>query len=347
MKSTAKRKSSKKAQKPIRTKGGKAVLTTVILLTSALILIGVYALGSNLDIFGNDASSSIESAAPSESSSYAPASSAAATPTLTAVPTAVPTSAPTATPKPTFPPVSPGSLSNARLGWSYSPSGTEGVPATTNAARIALCTKYGGIWQADTSVPKVYITMDIGYEYNGNTTKILNIAKEKNFKISFFVVGNLFAKDSLKPVFKRMYNEGHLIASHSWNHPMYWKMFAESGRQGIADDLRKVEDAYFGITGTALKKYMRFPSGEYSEATLNVMRELGYTPVFWSFAYRDWLIKDQPDPETSLKYAVKGLHNGAVLLLHTVSNTNVEILPELVDEIRARGYEIALLDEIG
>ena len=332
-----------------RARHRRSVLTTFILLTSALLLIGIYALGSRLDVFGGDPSSDITSAAAESSSSgsssgSSPGSSAAAS---SAEPTMAPTATAAATPEPTYPPVTPGGLSNARLGWSYSPSGTEGVPATTKDSRKEMCARFGGIWQADTSVKKIYITMDLGYEYNNNTTKILDIAKAKKFKIAFFVVGTNFLKDNLKPLFLRMYNEGHLVVNHSWNHPMYWKMFAESGKAGVAADLKKVEDAYFAITGTAMKKYMRFPSGEYSEATMNVMKEIGYIPVFWSFAYRDWLLDAQPDLADSLQYAIKGLHNGAVYLLHTVSNTNVAILPDLVDEIRARGYEIGSIDELG
>lgn len=324
----------------------RSVLTTFILLTSAVVLIGVYALGSRLDIFGGDISSAAASST-AELSPTGTSSSPSSAEASVAEPTIAPTATTAATPEPTYPPVSPGGLSNARLGWSYSPSGTEGVPATTRDSRIELCKRYGGLWQADTSVKKVYITMDLGYEYNNNTTKILDIAKAKNFKIAFFVVGTNFLKDSLKPLFLRMHNEGHLVANHSWNHPMYWKMFAESGKAGVAADLKKGEDAYFAITGTAMKKYMRFPSGEYSEATMNVMHELGYTPVFWSFAYKDWLLDAQPDPADSLEYAIKGIHNGAIFLLHTVSNTNVTILPELVDEIRARGYEIGSIEDLG
>ncbi|MHB8962604.1 MAG: polysaccharide deacetylase family protein [Saccharofermentanales bacterium] len=349
MKSNIKRKRRRISR--TRKNSGRAVYTTVILLTSTLFLIGIYVLGSSLDIFEGSRPSSAASSGDTVSDGYSDVQSlpesgtSGPTPVPTATTAPAITTAPT--PKPTSTPVTPGALPNARLGWSYTPSGTEGVPATTNQSRIDLCMRYGGIWQADTSVKKIYITMDIGYEYNNNTTKILDIAKAKNFKIAFFVVGTNFLKDNLKPMFLRMYKEGHLVVNHSWNHPMYWKMFAESGKQGIADDLKKTEDAYFAITGATMKKYMRFPSGEYSEATLNVMKEIGYRPVFWSFAHRDWLIDAQPDPDVSLQYAIKGLHNGAVLLLHTVSNTNVEILPELVDEIRARGYEIGTIDEIG
>lgn len=147
-------------------------------------------------------------------------------------------------------------------------------------------------------------------------------------------------------MFLRMSDEGHLIGNHSWNHPMYDEMLEKSGRDVVANDLKKGEDAFFSLTGKAMPKYMRFPSGVYSEASLALMSELGYTTVFWTFAYKDWLVDKQPDPEESLAKMIKSLHNGAIFYLHTVSDTNVEILPKLIDEIHARGYKTGLVSEI-
>jgi peptidoglycan-N-acetylmuramic acid deacetylase len=345
---------SKKRKNPVRRSRVQregALLTTVILLTSTTILIGVYALGSRLDVFGGPSSGSSITSSPGipPSSSASEDTSSGTSPSVSPEPTETPTptSTPTLTPSPTLPPASPGSLSTRKLGWFYYASNKEGVPPNISTSQKSMCDRFGGIWQGDTSVKKVYITMDVGYEYNNNTTKILDIAKEKDVQLTFFVVGNLFTKDNLKAMFLRMHNEGHLIANHSWNHPKYDELFARSGTTGVEAELRKAEDAYTDLTGEAMAKYFRFPSGEYSEAVMSFMNDLGYKSVFWSFAYRDWLIDDQPNPATARQTILKGLHNGAVLLLHTVSNTNVEILPELIDEIRARGYEIGRLDELG
>ncbi|MHB1455206.1 MAG: polysaccharide deacetylase family protein [Saccharofermentanales bacterium] len=250
----------------------------------------------------------------------------------------------TASPAPTAYPTAAGGLSTKKLGWSFHASGQEGVPPTIQDAQQAMCDRYNAVWQGDTTAKKIYITFTMGYDYHNNATRILDIAKAKDVRFTFFIVGNLFVNASLKTMFLRMFSEGHLIGSHSWNHPMYDEMFKDSGKAGIAEDLKKVEDAYLALTGSEMKKIMRFPSGEYSEAALGVMQELGYTPYFWSYAYKDWLIDDQPDPGKSLARLISGLHNGAIYYLHTVSDTNVEILPALIDEARDRGYEIALLD---
>lgn len=253
-------------------------------------------------------------------------------PSVTPVPTI--TKQPTATIHPT---ATPSHLPNVKYGW------YPGISATIKN----LCVKYDGIWQGDTTKKKIYITMDAGYEYNNNTTKILDIAKSKNFKISFFIAGGAWYKtEALKSVVLRMDREGHLVGSHTWNHPSLPDLYAKSGAAGIITEIRKNETAYFNLTGHAMPLYLRPPSGQFSEAVLSVLHMQGYRTVFWGYGYVDWLTADQPDPTESKKLILDHVHNGTVLLLHTVSNTNVAILPGLVDELRNRGYEISLLTDL-
>ena len=69
------------------------------------------------------------------------------------------------------------------------------------------------------------------------------------------------------------------------------------------------------------------------------MQNLGYTSVFWSFAYKDWDPDAQPDEADSLIKLKDRLHPGAIYLLHAVSETNTNILGQFIDEARASGYE--------
>ena len=89
----------------------------------------------------------------------------------------------------------------------------------------------------------------------------------------------------------------------------------------------------------------RFPAGEFSEQTLKLMQDMGYRSVFWSFAYRDWEVDNQPDPAEALNTVVSKAHPGAIILMHSVSATNAEILGDVIDELRAQGYEFASFDK--
>ena len=236
-------------------------------------------------------------------------------------------------------------LSNESQGWWFivpKPLNQD-VKANIDTKPKDLMSKYNGVWQKQTDEKVIYLTMDCGYEYKDNTTKILDTALEKNVKITFFVTGD-FIKSHPNLV-KRMYNEGHIIGNHSNKHKNEVKAVA-SGVDVLKEDLISLEKMYKELIGTDISSFMRPPEGIYSERTLAVIKDLGYRPVFWSFAYRDWETDKQPTEKEAMDKIMGQIHPGSVLLLHTVSKTNTDILGNLIDNIRDRGYRIGSLNEL-
>ena len=92
-------------------------------------------------------------------------------------------------------------------------------------------------------------------------------------------------------------------------------------------------------------KYMRPPKGEFSERTLNVTESLGFKTVMWSFAYVDWEENNQPLKDDAINKIISNLHNGEVMLLHSTSKTNSEVLGDVIDKARQEGFEFKSLDE--
>ena len=88
--------------------------------------------------------------------------------------------------------------------------------------------------------------------------------------------------------------------------------------------------------------YFRFPKGEFSERTLALVDSLKYRSIFWSFAYADWDPKKQPNKEKALQKMCDSTHNGAIFLLHAVSETNADILDDFIDNVREQGYEFTV-----
>jgi peptidoglycan-N-acetylmuramic acid deacetylase len=207
-------------------------------------------------------------------------------------------------------------LSNEPMSWWYRVPEPlyEGVRAGIDDDIAALISKYDGIWQRPAGKKQVYITMDEGYEMEGATPLILDTAKEKDFKIHFFITAG--------------YME-------------------EEGVAGYIEEINGANETFRNLTGEDFAPFFRPPEGGYSERALAVARDLGYYDVFWSFAYRDWVADEQPDPDEAMDKIMGQLHDGSVLLLHANSRTNAQILGELVDRIRAEGYTIgSLLDEL-
>lgn len=92
-------------------------------------------------------------------------------------------------------------------------------------------------------------------------------------------------------------------------------------------------------------KYIRPPKGEFSEKTLQVTNQLGYTTVMWSFAYEDWNEEKQPSEESAKKKILDNLHNGEIMLLHGNSKTNTNLLDTIIKEAKGMGYEFKSLDQ--
>lgn len=178
---------------------------------------------------------------------------------------------------------------------------------------------------------KITLTFDQGYE-NGYTAKILDTLKEKNVKAIFFLVQDYAERNP--ELVRRMIDEGHIIANHSVNHKSMPTLAPDVARgeiMGMHDYIKE----NFGVEMTLFRP----PMGEFSEQSLAVTSDCGYQTMLWSFAYADWDVDDQPDPAESLEKLKNAAHPGAIYLLHSVSATNAQILPDLIDAIRAEGFE--------
>ena len=241
-------------------------------------------------------------------------------------------------------------LPNTKTGWYFvrPASLNQGIPAAIPASIQSLVDGYGAIWQAAPSAggeePAICLTMDEGYEFENDTVQILDIAADKNVRITFFITGSYLEHNP--SLIKRMVDEGHLVANHTWGHPNMPALLDQEGSPGILTQLSRLEEAFKNLTGRDLARYVRLPEGSYSERLLAILDAAGYRTVFWSFAYRDWVTDEQPDRQEAFDRVAGELHDGSVILLHAVSATNVAILPSLIDEARNRGYRFTRLDAL-
>ncbi|WP_330617874.1 delta-lactam-biosynthetic de-N-acetylase [Mobilitalea sibirica] len=216
---------------------------------------------------------------------------------------------------------------------------TEGQPPTGNATVDEL-KQYDAYYIGDTNKKIIYITFDAGYE-NGYTTPILDALKKHNAPAAFFLVGNYL--NTSPELVKRMVEEGHFVVNHTYNHPNMSKI---SSKDVFRKELEELEKAYEEITGQKMMKYYRPPQGIYSENNLKMAKELGYKTFFWSLAYVDWYNDKQPTREEAFKKLLGRIHPGAIVLLHSTSKTNAEILDELLTKWEEMGYTFGSIDEL-
>ena len=119
-----------------------------------------------------------------------------------------------------------------------------------------------------------------------------------------------------------------------------------STKESFEKELSDLETLFQQTTGQTMKKYYRPPQGKYSEANLAMAKEMGYHTFFWSLAYVDWYEDKQPSKEEAFQKLTGRIHPGAIVLLHSTSKTNGQILDELLGKWEEMGYRFASLDDL-
>ena len=221
-------------------------------------------------------------------------------------------------------------------GLSFQESGQAPQGPASQSALMGFDAAYLG----NTAEKKLYLTFDAGYE-NGCTEQILDVLKKHDVPAAFFLVGNYMQKNA--DLVRRMVREGHTVGNHTMHHPDMSKI---SDFDAFSKELTDLETLFKEITGEELPKFYRPPQGIYSEENLKMAQRLGYKTVFWSLAYVDWKNDDQPSKEFAFSKLIPRTHNGAVVLLHSTSQTNAQILDELLTKWKDMGYTFGTVEEL-
>ena len=299
-----------------------------------------------------ESASSVVSSVPQVSSSRpavssAPTSSVAVSSSQKAPSSAPSSSTPTAATTTSIPmytvndPNNTRGLNNTQIGVDYG-TPTNDTPPQKSIDNQQRCDAMSGVeslWVDTKTTEKImYLTFDCGYEYQNLTGKILDTLKQKNVKAAFFVTLSYLKKN---PQFvRRMINEGHIVGNHSVTHPN----FPSISRTKMAEELYLV-DEYLQKNFNYKPKYFRFPSGNHSHNSLELVTSVGYKSIFWSVAYADWNTSQQKGAQHAYNTVTPMFHPGAVILLHAVSSDNAAALGNIIDNAHSRGYKFVSLND--
>lgn len=232
-------------------------------------------------------------------------------------------------------------LSTERVPFSYGvASGGEPHHITVNNQQIFDGYGTNGLaWDNKTTDEKVlYLTFDCGYKLDDLTSRILDTLKEKDVPAAFFCTMDYLEEDPQE--IARMIEEGHIVGNHSVTHPDCTTVT----REKLAWEILGVHN-YMRVNFGYTPEYFRFPTGAFSEDTLDLVYYTGYKSIFWSIAYADWDPYNQIGEETAFNQVTSRLHPGAVILLHSTSPDNVAILGRVIDYARSQGYVFKTLDD--
>ena len=225
-----------------------------------------------------------------------------------------------------------------RINWFFKQRANNEQPEILGGSELPR--EYGALFLGKEDDKRIYLTFDAGYG-NENVETTLDVLKKHNATGAFFILPGI-VKNSPETV-KRMAQEGHLVCNHTASHCDISKI---TETEALKSELERAESAYKKLTGLEMEKFFRPPEGAFSERALAFCKELGYVPVFWSYAYADWDNGKQPDPEQAKQRLLNAAHNGMVLLLHPTSKTNALILDDVLTELESRGFSFGTLHEL-
>ncbi len=199
------------------------------------------------------------------------------------------------------------------------------------------------------TVKRAYLTFDDGP--SKNTEKILKILKEHNVRATFFVCGYVEDDESLRPLYKKIVDEGHTIAMHSYSH-RYADIY--SSAESFEVDLDKIHTLIYNETGVDAKIY-RFPGGSgntVSKLDMNIFKDILHEK---GYEYWDWNVYPGDPSGSSIpkEKIVSGIldkadgFNSAIILLHDTGakDTTVEALPEVIEGLLDKNIELLPMSE--
>lgn len=194
------------------------------------------------------------------------------------------------------------------------------------------------LYHGDTNSNHIYLTFDDGHSYK-NTRDILDILKEKSVPATFFIEGDFLVQNPI--LINRIVNEQTL-----GNHTMCHKDITKLSNQQFREDIAKYEKAVYDITGQSVTKYFRPPMGKINKNKQAILNELGYTIFKWDVSYYDYVYFDDRGVDYALNNILKQTKNGSIILMHTLTKSNVNVLATAIDKLREKGFVFSSLDEL-
>lgn len=189
------------------------------------------------------------------------------------------------------------------------------------------------IYQGDAGQKKIALACNVfwGEEY---IPQMLDILKKNEVKITFFMGGTWIKQF---PDLTTTIAKDHELGNHSYSHPHPTFISKEKN----IEEIKKTEEMLQKLTGKKTTLYAP-PYGEFNDTVLEAAGELGYSTILWSIDTIDW---QKPSPDVIVKRVLDKAHNGAIVLMHPTEPT-VKALPQIIQELKKRGYQLTTVSDI-
>lgn len=181
----------------------------------------------------------------------------------------------------------------------------------------------------------IALTFDAGP--GKDTAQLLDALEEKKVHATFFLLGKNHVLKHPDLV-RRMADEGHEVANHTWSH----RRLDELSSDGIREELSRTQEAIAKITGRR-PTLMRPPQGRISDDVTKVSRELGLAQILWSATAKDF---STTDSELIKSRILDQAGRDGIILLHDIYDGTVPAVPGIIDELKKRGYTFVTVPQL-
>ncbi len=183
---------------------------------------------------------------------------------------------------------------------------------------------------------EIAITFDDGPSRT-ETPRLLDMLAKRNIKATFYVLGQRVRDNPA--IARRIVEEGHEIANHSWDHPNLSKLSEAAVRR----QLQQTRDAVYAATGVRTKTF-RPPYGAFTESQRQwAFREFGYKTILWSVDPLDW---KRPGSGVITQRILAGTQAGGIVLAHDIHKMTVDAMPATLDGLKAKGFRFVTVAEL-
>ena len=189
---------------------------------------------------------------------------------------------------------------------------------------------------ANTERKEIAISFDDGPAEN-YTREILKVLKDEDIKAAFFCIGKRIPGN--ETILQEIDAAGHIIGNHSYSHHFWFDMFSS---KKMLNDLKQMDEAMFKAVGYTTGLF-RPPYGVTNPNLRKAVINGPYIPIGWSVRSMDTVSKDK---EKLLKKLCARLEPGGIFLFHDTCKITLDILPQFIQEVKKRGYNILPLNKL-
>lgn len=195
--------------------------------------------------------------------------------------------------------------------------------------------RYDELWSGPRSERVAALTFDDG-PHPDFTPQLLAILRRYRVEATFFVVGEMAEK--VPELIHEERAAGHVIGNHTYHHVNLTKIPLDE----IPIEWQACQDVVKAVTGETMR-FCRPPGGDYDKDVIEAAMLLGLTTVLWTDDPGDYADPGDKVIETRV---LDSVGNGAIILLHDGVQQTVDVLPQIIERLRARGFRFVTVEEL-